>query len=360
MVPSRRRARWRRRLGTGLVPALAAAAVLSVVVAFAAGALSQVSRVSGPYHRTIDRSWAVLADAVASRSQATGASLVSLLQSISTASRPGFFSTLDGAAADASAEERALDAAVPPAPVGGSDAGCEQAVAGRAGAASSIRDALEGLLGGPSGGAALGGTTALEDVTLAVGELQAADRAWASCRQALRRGPGTASLRASRWLSDPGAWSPAFLGAIVNATAGTATLASRHSLGIVTMTTDPASLPGSGTGVVPATNSLTVHVVVANRGNVDEPAVQVRVGLSGGAGRSQPSATAIVAVRAGRTTTVVLGPLAVAPGASYTLQVTAAPPSGSGATGSSVGFQVATVPTTTTTRPTTTTTAPGR
>lgn len=354
MVPSRRRARWRRRLGTGLVPALGAAVVLTLVVAFAAGALSQVSRVSGPYRRTVDRSWAALANSVATQTSATGKALVSLLGLAPTLDRRTFFTSLDRLASDAAAQQRALLGAVPPAPVGGADAGCEQALAGRAGAVSSVRDGLEGVLGGATGESPVPAATAVQDLTLAIGALEAADTSWAACRQALRRAPGSASVHPSRWLADPSAWPATELTAIVDVVAGSPTLAAQHSLAILTTTTVPASLPGPGTAVVPATTSLTVHVVVRNQGNVDEAAVEVRAALSGGSG---PAATAIVAVKAGKSIAVVLGPLTVAPGSSYTLQVTASPPSGPGGAGSSSALQVATVPTTTTT---TTTTVPGR
>ena len=361
MVPSRRRARWRRRLGTGVVPALGAAAVLTLIIAFVAGALSQVSGVSGPYRRTIDRSWAALATSVASQSTTTGEAWVSLLGLAPTLDRRTFFTSLDRLASDAAAQQRALDAAVPPAPVGAADVGCEQALAGRASAVSSVRAGLEGVLGGRTGDAPVAPATAIEDLSIALSALEAADASWAACRRAVHRAPGTPALPASTWVANPASWPPTELAAIVDVVTGSSSLAARHGLAVLTTATDPASLPSGGTAVVPATTSFKLHVVVSNQGNVDEAAVEVRAGLTGGAGGPGSQAVAIVALKAGRSVSVVLGPLVVVPGSSYTLQVTASPPSGPGAAAASIGLQVETVPTTTTTvPPTTTTTAPRR
>jgi hypothetical protein len=335
-----------------LVPAVAVALVL----AFAIGALSQVGRGSGPYRRTVNRSFASLVTLEAVRSNATGLGLAEALVFGPTMARGQFFSALDRVASDAADEARQLDAAVPPMPSVRAGEGCLAAMAARASATASIRRSLEGVLGGSSGASIVApgqALAALESASLAV---VGADEDWATCRRALRRAPGTATVPVSRWLEGQGWYSAAALASSVNSVLLSRTLAARHALAVTATRIDPPPLPGSGPALLAPTSTLTLHVVVSDTGNVDEPAVQVRAVLVGG--QAPAPLSAVVPVVAGRSVAVVLGPFPVVPGSSYTLQVFVTPSSGPGGASSATALQVAAEPTTTTTATTTTTTVP--
>jgi hypothetical protein len=173
----------------------------------------------------------------------------------------------------------------------------------------------------------------------------------------MRRAPGSARVPASTWTTGQGWFAPAALAATVNGVALSRTLAAHHALAVTATSVVPAPLPAQGPGpaLVAPTKALTVHVVVTDDGNVDEPAVQVRAVLVGGQPPPAPLAST-VAVQSGRSTAVVLGPFPVVPGTAYTLQVTLATASGAGAASAATPIQVTAEPTTTTTIVTTTTT----
>lgn len=357
-MPSRwRRSRWRRRLTPTLARVLVPALVLALLLVIVVGALGDIGKQSAPYRRTVDRGFAALAGSVALQSNATGASLQSVLTGGPSMDRLTLFSTLDRVAAQTTrqADDLASDSSPPPSALAG---GCRQALDDRASAAASLRQAFEGVLGGSAGTTSTSLSSALSAADSGVAAAAQGDLAWRSCQQSLRRGPGTPRLVASHWLTDPTAWSGEWQASLVSSIAASPTLAADAALGILTVSTDPAVLPSGGAPVVTSTSSLTVHVVVTNTGNVDQPGVRVTASLSGGRLGGPGSLSAFVALGAGRTMSIVLGPFAVVPGSAYTLTISATPPTGAGAATASLALQIATVPTTTTT--TTTTSVPGR
>lgn len=357
MARRSRRARWRRATGRNPAVIVVPAAVVALVLAFALGALSQVGTGSGPAHRTIDRGFASLASLVAAKSRATGLSVAELVVNGPRLDRPAFFAALASIVSDSADEARQLDAAVPPAPVHGAGQGCLASVHERASAAALIEHSLEGLLGGRDGATPVAPTQALATLDTAAATVVRADADWSSCRRAMRRAPGSAPIPESAWLAGQGWFTPAALASSVSSVALSRTLAARHALAVTATSVFPAALPAqaSGPALVAPTKTLTAHVVVTDEGNVDEPAVAVRAVLVGG--QSAPaSITATVAVQAGGSRAVVLGPFAVVAGSAYTLEVQVAPPSGVGAASASTPLQVASEPTTTTTTTSTTTT----
>jgi hypothetical protein len=336
---------------------LVPAAVGTLLIAFVVGALSQVGRGSGPAHRTIDRGFAALASIVAARSHATGLSVAELFVNAPHLDRLAFFSSLAAITSQSADEARQLDAAVPPEPLDGAGEGCLAAVQARASATAVIKQSLEGLLGGSDGTSSVSPAQSLASLEAAATTVVQADADWSSCRGAMRRAPGSARVPASAWLAGQGWFTPAALASSVNSVALSRTLAAHHALAVIATNVVPASLPApsAGPALVAPTKTLMVHVVVTDDGNVAEPAVQVRAVLTGG-----PSPTALgatVALQAGTSTAVVLGPFSVVPGAAYTVQVLVA--SSSGAAAASVGkaLQVVSEPTSTTTVVTTTTTS---
>lgn len=321
--------------------------VAAVAIGFVAAALAEIGSASGSYRRTVDRGFAALAASVAVQSEVTGTSLGTLLTTAPTLERPVLFAELDHLAAAAASEQDSLDAAAAPSPDAGAGAGCLSALSGRDTATASVRRALEGLLGGTTGTSPLDPGVATSELESAAATLFTADTEWASCRRRLGTTPGRPHLAASRWMARPNAWAPGALATLVGSVAGSSSLAAHPALEITTLATDPPLLPGPANSQLAPTHQVTVHVVISDAGNVDEPTVVVTVTLTGGP--SLEALSARVGLRAGGATTVVLGPLQISPGGSYSLQVSAAPPSGAGGAVTTSGLQVDSLPPTTTT-----------
>jgi hypothetical protein len=314
--------------------------VSAVVVILAVSSVAQIGRTSGPYRRTVDRGYAALVQPLVAQSNASGAALVSFLRAPGSVGRVAFFSDLDSFASDASSLERRYESVTPPDPSSGSR--CAAAIAARASAVSTLRSALEAVLGGSTGLGAVDEAAAAAAVSSAGAGLQSADASWAACRRALRRAPGSAVVPASRWVRDPALFAePAnFVATVV----GSRALDPVHDIAVLDIVTEPSAVASGSTLVTPATTSVVAHVVLANHGNVDEVGVEL-----GGEMTVQGTTASPVAVQrtvdlgAGRSTTMLLPALRVVPGSSYTLQVVAQSPHapGAGAVASrSVGVQV--------------------
>ncbi len=343
---------------------------VAVIVILAVGAVARIGPASGPDRRVVDRSFAVLANAIVAHSNASGVALNDLLTHGPGMPRTTFFADLGSLRAETGQDTRRLAALTPPDPAGATVRQCGTTMVDRQRAATDVGDSLQRLLGGRQG---LGGGDEAE-ASAALGSagslLTSADASWAACRRTLLRSAGSARLRASTWMSDPSLWSQGSLGPFVAALVSSASLAPVHRLSLLALSTDPVSVPGrSGVSVVPPTSALRVHVVLADVGNVDEPGVVVGVSaVPQGTGRVPPPVRDRVGVGAGGSLALSLPPLRVGPGRSYALQITATGPGGATAS-ISADVRVSVVPpspttTTTTTRAPTTTsrassTAPG-
>ncbi len=335
--------------------------VTAVVVILAVGAVGQIGPASGPDKRTVDRSFAVLAGPIVAQSNASGSALNAVLTGGPSLGRTAFFSDLDSLRTSTAEDDRRFAALTPPDPQGDAAARCGAVMDDRRRAAAQVADALEGLLGGRRG---LGGgnEAAAARTLVATGTvLASADASWEACRRALRRAPGSARLPASVWVSDPGLWSEGSVGRFVAALVSSASLAAVPRLAILSVSTDPASVPGaSGVSVLPPTTALHVLLVVADVGNVDEEGVTLVVtAVPGGSARAPAPVRARADVAAGDSVTLVPPPLSVRPATSYIIDVAVTGRSGVGAS-TSLPVRVSAVPppptTTTTTTATTTTT----
>lgn len=355
-----RRARWRRWVGRGITRGLVPLGVAGLVAGLLAGGVAEVGRASGPYLRTVDLGYASMATSLAHESASSGAALRSLLATAPSLDRIALLGRAGVLVAEVRDEDHRLRHLVPPAPAAGAEAPCVASFDMRAGATEGVRTALVGLLGGPTGTAAVDAGATLAALQGVANTIVQSDASWGTCQFRLHAAPGAARLPGSSWVTDNTSWSATTLDRLVTAVVRAPALAARHALAIPALTTDPAPLAAGAQTALPPTSSVTVHLVVADQGNVDEPAVQVQVTFSPSPGAGSPQTeTAIVTLRAGRSEAVTLGPFSVRQGASYAVQVTAARPQGTGGASTSFTVQVAEVPTTTTTS-TTTTTAPVR
>lgn len=328
--PRRGTARPRRILVAAAGGAVAIVVLVAVVV--------QVGSQSLPYRRSVDLSYAALVGRLAAPSVATGQDLAALLSAAPGDQRSAVFSGLDGVAAAAERTATTARLATPPAPAVAAGMDCTTALEVRATASATVRSAVERLLGGSTGTAAGAGATSAATAALtgAGRQLQRADDLWATCRNALRHGPGLARVPPSAWMTDPAAWSAASVAALVSAIAGSPSLAAAPALAIGSVTSDPPAVSqgGGATFMLPSASALGVTVVVVDSGNVDLPhvVVEVRAQPAGPLGAGPP-VRRTVDVRAGSAATVVLTGLRVTPGGTFTLVASARSDGPTGAAG---------------------------
>ena len=343
-----------------VAPGIVAAAVVVIVV----GAVARIGPASGPDRRTVNRSFAALVAPIVVQSNATGVTLNQLLAHGPTLERTSFFSDLASIASDAGEAARRLAAVTPPEPTDGAAASCGTAMDDRAHVTAQVRAALEGLLGGSDGRGGGNEASAARTLGSAGVALESADAAWSACRRSLKRAPGSARLPASTWVTDRGVWGDTAVGPFVASLVGSPSLVAVHRIAVVTVTTTPAAVPGgSGQSVVPATSSVLVQVVVADRGNVDEPGVKVVVTAvpQGSLVPARPPVQVTTSIGAGTSVALSLAPLRVRVGTSYVLDVTATPLAPGASVTASIALRVALpTPTSTTTTTTTTTTTPAK
>ena len=335
MVGERRRTRRRRTVGRGLLPLAVPVVLVAALVVLGVAAVGQVSPQSGPYRRTVDRGYATLARPLVARSNASGAALRALIARGVYLDRVTFLADLDGIVADAALVDRQFAAVTPPAPAGGAAPLCAGAMRQRAGATDALRDAVQQVLGGPTGTGAVNVTSAVTAAQGSWATLRSADGLWSACRRALRRAPGSAVLPSSQWLP-PATFDDATAYAWVGAVAGSRSLAAVHRLEVVAVVTDPVAVSASASAMqaLPATFSLRVQVVLGDAGNVDEPGVEVGgVIVRQGAPASPVPRQRTVDLAPGGATGVQLPPFDVEPGVTYALQVTARSPGAGAAVG---------------------------
>jgi len=331
MVGERRRLGRRRAVASSILRLAIPAVVVAAVAALLVGAVSQIGPQSGSYRRTVDRGYAALSRPLVAESNRSASLLRSLLSNARSLDRVMLFSQLDRLVSDAVEVRNRFAAITPPDPAAAAAVNCALALRQRVAGVNALQAGLEGVLGGRTGLTPVDVATATTDVESAGASLESADAAWTSCRRGLRRAPGSAILPASSWVTNPASFAPSTVARLVTGVASARSLVPVHRLALVALVTDPPAVSTGGTEVVPAALALTVHVVVADQGNVDETGVEVGgVALAQGAPGSPVPVQRTFDVVAGGSTTVTLPAFAVQPGTSYTLQVTAESPRATG------------------------------
>ncbi|HVX20390.1 MAG TPA: hypothetical protein VHB02_03505 [Acidimicrobiales bacterium] len=342
-MPSLDRRRRRRPVTAVLVVVVAVAVVLGLLI----GGALRVGRASGPYWADVNRSYATQGIGLVRQSNLTGAQLRRLMADMPHLGRPALQEQLDRLVADSSQAATTAASLSPPTPTDGMGPQFAAVLADRAKAVAQVRAAVDGLLGMaplPVVGASTTTTTAPQallpagrataDIAGAGALLRSADEGYSAVRHQFRSAPGRAVLPPSTWVTDPATWTAASAQALVDQLDSATSLAPRHrvvllpnGIRLTPPALPPATPPPAGTGTVPPSHHLSVTVVVANRGNVDEPRVTVSVQVQGGPTRSRT-----VALAAGRSEAVRLPPIRVVPGHSYPLTVSVTPPAGQVAT----------------------------
>lgn len=312
----------------------------TALAALLAGLLTQVGPASLRYDRIADRTYAVLANGVASSYSRQATALADVLGEAPSLDRLTLFYRLDVLVSEATSAERELvrdRGASPSADV----SGCLGAGEDRALAMERLRAAVEGLLGGPDGGP----LAPVSEVASALGKVRSlvstSDSEWSACAASLGRAPGKPRLDPSAWMASASALSPGAVGGFVASLTSSASLAARQGLAIATVGFSPQAVPSpgspGGSSVLPPTSALNVTVVLRSTGNVDEPGVSLVVSLvpqapgksasalpgQGGARAGVTTVSVRADVLVGHFVSVELPTLAVSPGSSYTLEILA-------------------------------------
>ncbi|HWE65594.1 MAG TPA: hypothetical protein VG298_03010 [Acidimicrobiales bacterium] len=337
MPPLIPRRRSRRRSVSGRLVVLICALILTALVI---GGLTQVSRQSGPYDAMVNRSLAAQGGVVAQQSNATAIEVRHLMATMESQDRQMVQSELDSVVqqtADQSSRADVLGTAA-----GGWQAELDGVFADRAQAASALRAAIDGLLGmhplplagAPAQGATGSATPTLLSASEATNRIAAAgalltrsDRSYQSVRRALARAAGHGKLPPSSWVAQAQAWQIGAVATQVDLVSTSTSLAATHRLVLTTVGLTPQALPPPSGAVSPAisilspTRTLTVSVVLANLGSVDQRHASVQFTLAPLAGGATVTKTRSATVTSGGSVVLTPVTLAVKPGQSYQLTV---------------------------------------
>jgi hypothetical protein len=184
-----------------------------------------------------------------------------------------------------------------------------------------LRDGLQAALSGaPSDQAA----TLL---TRAGQQLVAGDNLYGGFLRALSRSQAASiAVPQYRWAPNPADWQRQALTLYVLGLRLSPSLAVRHDLGLVLVSTRPSPTSYNGSvAILGLTRQLSVGVVVANVGNVSEHGVPVVVTLASG---QTQSARTVVDLDPGQRRALSLGGFSLSPLRIYVLTVTVGPVAG--------------------------------
>jgi hypothetical protein len=176
-------------------------------------------------------------------------------------------------------------------------------------------------------------TQATARVSAAGTLLLRADGTYRGVRSALRRAVGHARLPASVWVRNPQIWGIGAVTDQVDLLSASPSLAVTHNLKLQTVRLSPPALPPApstalGTSVLSPTPTVSITVVLANSGSVDEPHAVVQFALAPQAGGSAVTTSRSAAVAAGTSVTLDTVTFSVRAGHTYLLTVAVVVPPG--------------------------------
>jgi hypothetical protein len=208
-----------------------------------------------------------------------------------------------------------------PGSLGSAGGHLNQALKMRAQATALLRDGFQSALSGaPSG-------QAQTQLARAGQELIAADGLYGGFLRALPRSQAASiAVPEYRWVLNQADWPPSALGLYVLGLRLSPSLAVRHDVALVLVSTQPAPTSYFGTvAVLGLVRQLAVGMVVANNGNATEHGVPVVVTVTGG---QTQSVRTVVDLDPGQRRAVDLGGLLLNPKTLYVLTVTVGPVNG--------------------------------
>ncbi|SRR5579875_788306 len=339
MSPGRRR---------DLTPFVVVLVVGAVALFLLVGGLVYVGRASGPYERSIDRSFGVQARLLAVQSNTVGAELRTLMGEMPADHRLQLAQALDSLVEGSQAVASAAALAATPAPEGGAGPDFVGAMADRAGALASLRRIVDGLLRLTPGGSSPYPPPPLSPAQaasrlVAVGRLLVrADGLYRAAARALRAAPGRFRLPRSVWVTTPVLWGAGAVQTTVAQLTSAPSLAPFKDVHLVSVSLTPPVLPPppavagqpqapplpAGTSEIPPTCTLSVTAVVRNDGTLVAAKVPVEAAVAPVSGGPPFPVRRNVTLAPAGSVALSLPALPVVPGSTYDLAVTVVPPAG--------------------------------
>ena len=327
---------------------------MAILAALLIGGLADVSRQSQGYHATSDRALAAQGTVLAKQSNAAASLATALMNNLQLQSRVGLQINLDSLVqqtADESASAAAAAAAGP------STLGSDFATvfADRARSMTELRGAIDGYLGmqplpvagtattvGSADGTAtsdgtnatlLTATEATNRIATAGALLAHSDSLYSEVRRALRTAAGNGRLPKSAWVHNPQLWSPGTVASEIDLMSSSPSLAPVHYLALRTVRISPPALPTppgtqANVSVITPTTQLSVNVVLANGGSVDEPRATVHYTFASQSSGATSSKAHTVALASGASQALPTATFPVIPGSTYVLTVSVDVPAG--------------------------------
>lgn len=344
--------------------------MVAVLAALLIGGLAAVSRQSQGYDAASNRTLAAQGAVVAQQSNATASTATALMNTLQSQNRVGLQIALDNLVQQTADESARAAAAARATPLGSVGADFAATFADRARSMRDLRAAIDGYLGmqplpvagtvttpaspsKPAAGATLLSATDTTNQIAAAGALLAhSDSLYRSARNSLRAAAGHGRLPKSVWVRNQQQWAPGTVASQVDLIATSPTLTAVHYLALRTVRINPPALPTSQSGpanvaVITPTTQISVDVVLANDGSVDEQRATVHYTLatqSSGATNSQ-SQTLALASAASRA--LPTANFEVKPGTTYVLTVSVdLAPGQSQTAGTAVQYVLAVAPST--------------
>jgi hypothetical protein len=322
---------------------------VAVLAALLIGGLAEVSRQSQGYDSASNRTLAAQGTVVAEQSNATASSATALLDTIQSQNRPGLQIALDGLVQQTADESAGAASAAGAAPDGSMGTEFAAVFADRARSMRDLRAAIDGYLGlqplpvadtattvastdGP--GSTLLSATETTDRVAAAGELLAqSDALYRSVRHALRTSVGNGRLPKSTWVKNAQLWAPGAVASQIDLMSTSPSLAAVHDLVLRTVQISPPALPTpqgapANVSVLAPTTRISVDVVLANDGSVDEPHATVHYTMASQSSGVTSSQTHTVALAADTTQALPTANFRVDTGTTYVLTVSVDVPAG--------------------------------
>jgi hypothetical protein len=337
-MPNRRRRYSRRKGLAGLARkprwlTVSFAAGLTLVTGFVAVVAVQIGPAERPFQSSIDQSYAASVSPIANESNDTGNELASMLGGAdSKLGMSTLVATLDSMVGDANQAVGQFEALTTPPDLSGAASSCLSALRSRARVLGEFRSSVATLVS--LSATDQGGRTdeaqaeaSIEHLGLS---LAGADESWSECRSAMLTAPGRTrnSVPASDWVGTQPVWGGSSVVNFIDDLTVTAPLVPAPPLVIAAVSgTPPAVITLHGVDELPLTSTLSVHIVVLDRNNLQENGVVAKVAVTPtGTSGSPDSSSSEAAIGPGQAFSFHPPALKVSPGASYTLTVTVTGP----------------------------------
>ncbi len=341
-MPKRRR-RYSRRKGLGGVArnrrwlTVSGTAAITLIGGFVAVVAVQIGPAERSYESSVDETFAASLTPIANESNNTGNELSSMLGGADARlGSPTLVATLDSMVGDADQAVNQFETLTAPRNLTGAAQECLFALQSRAQVLGVFRSSVATLIAGPTtglrgqSGVGVGTAQAETSIEHLGSNLSVADESWSDCRNTVLDSPGRGqnSVPQSVWVGALPVWQGASVVNFIDSLTQSAPQVSAPPLLIVGVSAQPpAVVTVHGVDQLPMTNSLSLHIVVADRNNLEEAGVVASIVLTPlGATGKPDSVSSKATIGPGHAFSFHPPPLEVTPGASYRIDLTVTGP----------------------------------